>query len=88
MSPIEQTAQRVNIALKRDIAKLAYYLLGSMPESLSTQSTHLALDQIQPCENHFHALTCGHSTIRRSRIKMTGGSQDASDANSQSFSHP
>ncbi len=36
MSPVEQIALTINIALRRDAATLAYYQAGSVPDAFAT----------------------------------------------------
>jgi phage portal protein BeeE len=45
MSPVEQIALTVNIALRRDAATLDYYRAGSVPDSFATLPREWTTDQ-------------------------------------------
>ena len=55
MSPVEQVALTVNIALRRDMATLDYYRLGSTPDAFATLPKDWTLDQIRQFQDYFDA---------------------------------
>ena len=65
MSPVEQIALTVNIALRRDIATLDYYLNGSTPDSFATLPSEWTVDQIRQFQDYFDALMSGNLGRRR-----------------------
>jgi hypothetical protein len=69
MSPVEQVAMTVNIALRRDMATLDYYRLGSTPDAFATLPKDWTLDQIRQFQDYFDALMSGNSARRR-RVKF------------------
>src|SRR5579872_3961452 len=65
MSPVEQIALTVNIALRRDVATLEYYRAGSIPDSFATLPKEWNLDQIKQFQDYFDALMIGNLSRRR-----------------------
>jgi hypothetical protein len=65
MSPVEQIAMTVNIALRRDMATLDYYRSGSIPDSFATLPKEWTVDQIRQFQDYFDALMSGNSARRR-----------------------
>src|SRR5271154_5188622 len=47
MSPVEQIAMTVNIALRRDMSTLDYYRAGSVPDSFASMPKEWTIDQIR-----------------------------------------
>jgi len=65
MSPVEQVALTVNIALRRDAATLDYYLAGSTPDAFATLPKEWTADQIRAFQDYFDGLMRGNLTRRR-----------------------
>jgi hypothetical protein len=65
MSPVEQIALTVNIALRRDAATLDYYRAGSTPDAFATLPKEWTIDQIRQFQDYFDALMSGNSARRR-----------------------
>ncbi len=65
MSPVEQIALTINIALRRDIATLDYYRTGSSPDAFATLPKEWTGDQIRQFQDYFDALMSGNSARRR-----------------------
>jgi hypothetical protein len=65
MSPVEQIAMTVNIALRRDMATLDYYRMGSVPDSFATLPKEWTVDQIKQFQDYFDALMSGNLGRRR-----------------------
>jgi lysozyme family protein len=65
MSPVEQIALTINIALRRDAATLDYYRAGSIPDSFATLPKEWSVDQIRQFQDYFDALMSGNSSRRR-----------------------
>src|SRR5271166_2787808 len=65
MSPVEQVALTVNIALRREIATLDYYRAGSSPDAFATLPRDWTSDQIRQFQDYFDALMSGNSARRR-----------------------
>ena len=65
MSPVEQIALTVNIALRRDVATLDYYRAGSSPDAFATLPKEWTADQIRQFQDYFDALMSGNSPRRR-----------------------
>ena len=65
MSPVEQIALTVNIALRRDVATLDYYRTGSSPDAFATLPKEWTADQIRQFQDYFDALMSGNSPRRR-----------------------
>ena len=65
MSPVEQIALTVNIALRRDMATLDYYRAGSTPDAFATLPKEWTIDQIRQFQDYFDALMSGNSARRR-----------------------
>jgi hypothetical protein len=53
MSPVEQIALTVNIALRRDAATLDYYRTGSSPDAFATLPKEWTADQIRSFQDYF-----------------------------------
>ena len=65
MSPVEQIALTVNIALRREQATLDYYNTGSIPDSFATLPKDWTVDQIRTFQDYFDALMSGNLARRR-----------------------
>jgi hypothetical protein len=65
MSPVEQIALTINIALRRDAATLDYYRAGSSPDAFATLPKEWTGDQIRQFQDYFDALMSGNSPRRR-----------------------
>jgi Phage portal protein len=65
MSPVEQVALTVNIALRREVATLDYYRTGSSPDAFATLPKDWTSDQIRQFQDYFDALMSGNSGRRR-----------------------
>ena len=65
MSPVEQIALTINIALRRDTATLDYYRSGSVPDSFATLPKDWTVDQIRQFQDYFDALMSGNLARRR-----------------------
>ena len=65
MSPVEQIALTVNIALRRDAATLDYYRSGSSPDAFATLPKEWTADQIRAFQDYFDALMSGNLARRR-----------------------
>ena len=65
MSPVEQIALTVNIALMRDAATLDYYRTGSSPDAFATLPKEWTADQIRQFQDYFDALMSGNLARRR-----------------------
>ena len=65
MSPVEQIALAVNIALRRDAATLDYYRAGSTPDAFATLPKEWTADQIRSFQDYFDALMSGNLARRR-----------------------
>ena len=65
MSPVEQIALTINIALRRDAATLDYYRSGSVPDSFATLPKEWTVDQIKQFQDYFDALMSGNLARRR-----------------------
>ncbi len=65
MSPVEQIALTVNIALRREAATLDYYRAGSSPDAFATLPKEWTGDQIRSFQDYFDALMSGNSARRR-----------------------
>ena len=65
MSPVEQIALTVNIALRRDAATLDYYRTGSSPDAFATLPKEWTADQIRSFQDYFDALMSGDLARRR-----------------------
>ncbi|HTR12269.1 MAG TPA: phage portal protein, partial [Roseiarcus sp.] len=61
MSPVEQIALTVNIALRRDVATLDYYRTGASPDAFATLPKEWTADQIRSFQDYFDALMSGNS---------------------------
>ena len=65
LSPVEQVAMTVNIALRREAATLDYYRAGSSPDAFATLPKEWTSDQIRSFQDYFDALMSGNSARRR-----------------------
>ena len=81
MTPVEQIALTINIALRRDAATLDYYRSGSVPDSFATLPKDWTVDQIRQFQDYFDALMSGNLERRRmvkfmpADFKLTGTRQ-------------
>ena len=65
MSPVEQVAMTINIALRRDISTLEYYRSGSTPDAFATLPKEWTMDQIRSFQDYFDALMAGNAGRKR-----------------------
>ena len=65
MSPVEQVALTVNIALRREAATLDYYRTGSSPDAFATLPKEWTIDQVKSFQDYFDALMSGNAARRR-----------------------
>ncbi len=65
ISPVEQIALTVNIALRRDTMTLDYYRSGSTPDAFATLPKEWTMDQIRQFQDYFDALMAGNLGRRR-----------------------
>jgi hypothetical protein len=65
MSPVEQIALTINIALRRDASTLDYYRAGSSPDAFATLPKEWTADQIRSFQDYFDALMSGNLAPRR-----------------------
>ena len=65
MSPVEQIALTVNIALRREAATLDYYQAGSTPDAFGTAPKEWTSDQIRDFQEYFDARMSGNLHRRR-----------------------
>ncbi len=65
MSPVEQIALTINIALRRDAATLDYYQAGSVPDAFGTVNKEWTSDQIRQFQDDFDARMAGNLHRRR-----------------------
>ena len=65
VSPVEQIALTINIALRRDVATLDYYRTGASPDAFATLPKEWTVDQIRSFQDYFDALMSGNSARRR-----------------------
>jgi hypothetical protein len=65
MSPVEQIALTINIALRRDVATLDYYRAGSVPDAFGTVNREWTSDQIRSFQDDFDARMSGNLPRRR-----------------------
>ncbi len=65
LSPVEQVALTVNIALRREVATLDYYRAGSSPDAFATLPKEWTNDQIRGFQDYFDALMSGNLGRRR-----------------------
>ncbi len=72
MSPVEQIALTVNIALRRDAATLEYYGAGSVPDAFGTVPKEWTTDQIRAFQDGFDARMSGNLHRRRMLKFMPG----------------
>ncbi len=68
MSPVEQIALTINIALRRDAATLDYYRAGSSPDAFATLPKEWTADQIRSFQDYFDV----------ARERQSGAPADAS----------
>jgi Phage portal protein len=72
MSPVEQIALTINIALRRDAATLDYYRAGSVPDAFGTVNKEWTSDQIRQFQDDFDARMAGNLHRRRMMKFMPG----------------
>ena len=65
MSPVEQIALTINIALRRDAATLEYYNSGSMPDAFATLPKEWTMDQVRQFQDYFESILSGNLARRR-----------------------
>ena len=65
LSPVEQIALTINVALRREQATLDYYNTGSVPDSFATLPKEWTVDQIRQFQDYFDALMSGNLARRR-----------------------
>jgi Phage portal protein len=69
MSPVEQIALTISIALRRDACTLEYYRAGSVPNAFGTLNKEYTSDQIRQFQDDFDARMSGN-LHRRSMLKF------------------
>jgi Phage portal protein len=72
MSPVEQIALTINIALRREAATLDYYRAGSVPDAFGTVPKEWTGDQINAFQDYFDAKMSGN-LHRRHLLKFMPG---------------
>jgi hypothetical protein len=72
MSPVEQIALTINIALRREAATLDYYRAGSVPDAFGTVPKEWTSDQVRAFQDHFDAMMSGN-LARRHMLKFMPG---------------
>ncbi len=72
MSPVEQIALTINIALRREAATLDYYQAGSVPDAFATLPKEWTPDQIRDFQDGFDARMSGNLHRRRMLKFMPG----------------
>ena len=72
MSPVEQIALTVNIALRREAATLDYYRTGSVPDAFGTVPKEWTTDQCRAFQDNFDAQMSGNPALRRTLKFMPG----------------
>jgi Phage portal protein len=72
MSPVEQIALTINIALRRDACTLEYYRAGSVPDAFGAVNKEWTPDQIRQFEDNFDAKMAGN-LHRRHMLKFMPG---------------
>jgi hypothetical protein len=65
MSPVEQIALTINIALRREAATLDYYRAGSIPDAFATAPKGWTSDQLRGFQDDFDARMSGNLERRR-----------------------
>ncbi|HYX62625.1 MAG TPA: phage portal protein, partial [Burkholderiales bacterium] len=65
LSPVEQVALTVNVALRREAATLDYYRTGTSPDAFATLPKEWTADQIRSFQDYFDALMSGNLARRR-----------------------
>jgi len=65
LSPVEQIALTVNVALRREAATLDYYSAGSVPDAFATLPKEWTTDQCRQYQDNFDAQMSGNSRRRR-----------------------
>ena len=65
MSPVEQIALTINIALRREAATLDYYQAGSVPDAFGTVPKEWTSDQMRDFQDYFDAKMAGNLHRRR-----------------------
>ena len=75
LSPVEQIALTINIALRRDACTLEYYHAGSVPDAFGTLNKEWTTDQIKQFQNNFDAQMAGNLHRRRMLKFMPGDFQ-------------
>jgi hypothetical protein len=69
MSPVEQIALTINIALRREACTLEYYNSGSVPDAFGTTPEGWGADLIHQFEDDFDAKMAGN-LYRRHKLKF------------------
>ncbi len=72
MSPVEQIALTVNIALRREAATLDYYRAGSVPDAFGAVPKEWTPDRINTFEDNFDARMSGNLHCRHMLKFMPG----------------
>lgn len=76
--PIEQILVTVNLALRRQLYKLAYYTEGNLPEAIVQMPETWTPDQIKQFQQYFDAMLAGQVVERRKAHFIPGiGGKDA-----------
>jgi hypothetical protein len=72
LSPVEQIALTVNIALRRDAMTLDYYSTGTAPDAFATLPREWTMDQVSQFQDYFDGLMAGNLARRRMLKFMPG----------------
>lgn len=73
-SPVEQIILIVNLAIRREMFRLAYYTEGNIPEAIIQMPANWTHKQLRIFEDEWNDLLAGNNTRRRARfIPSIGG---------------
>lgn len=79
-SPVEQLIMTINIIMRRDVQKLAYFTEGNIPEALVSVPETWSPDQIERFQKIFDALM--GSQLSRSRLTFVPGGMEVQQTRS------
>jgi hypothetical protein len=74
-SPVEQTIMIVNIALRRQLFQLNFYMEGSIPEGFAECPQEWSAAQIGEFQGYWDALLSGNLAMRRRMIFVPSGAK-------------
>jgi portal protein len=72
MSPVEQCAWTINLAIRRALYKISYYTEGNMPEAFIQVPEEWGLDQVRTFAEWFDSLLAGQVDRRRRAFFIPG----------------